>query len=83
MCARWSPVLLSGDGHTSVRGRREAPRDSPTPTSSSSEWDAEVVDVDEEPAERTAVLVDTVAPLWASLQPHDRVRALVATGGTN
>ena len=27
MCARWSPVLLSGDGHTSVRGRREAPRD--------------------------------------------------------
>ena len=27
MCARWSPVLLSGDGHTSVRGRRETPRD--------------------------------------------------------
>ena len=27
MCARRSPVLLSGDGHTSVRGRREAPRD--------------------------------------------------------
>ena len=45
--------------------------------------DAEVVDVDEEPAERTAVLVDTVAPLWTPLQPHDRVRALVATGGTN
>ena len=25
MCARWSPVLLSGDGHT--RRRRQAPRD--------------------------------------------------------
>ena len=36
----------------------------------------EAVGVGEEPAARTAVF-------WRPLQPHDRVRALVATGGTN
>ena len=36
----------------------------------------EAVDVGEGPAARTAVF-------WRPLQPHDRVRALVATGGTN
>ena len=36
----------------------------------------EAVDVGEAPAARTTVF-------WRPLQPHDRVRALVATGGTN
>ena len=36
----------------------------------------EAVDVGEEPAARTAVL-------WRPLEHHHRVRALVATGGTN
>ena len=36
----------------------------------------EAVGVGEAPAARTAVF-------WRPLQPHDRVRALVATGGTN
>ena len=41
--------------------------------------DAEVVDVDADAED-----VDELpAVLWRALEPHDRVRALVATGGTN